>query len=58
MRRDTLIPIFLGFVAREMLFWCAEEDTYEGHYANIKKGIREHELVFKKVLENNAIDGE
>lgn len=53
MKRDILIPILLGFLAKEIPFWCGEEDTFEGHYANIKKGVREHEFVFKQVMENN-----
>ena len=53
MKIEVITPIFLGFLAKEIPFWCAEEDTFEGHYANIKKGIKDHQSVFKKVMEHN-----
>lgn len=51
MKREIITPILLGFIAKEIPFWCGEEDTFEGFYANVKKGMRDHEFVFKKVVE-------
>ncbi len=56
MKRETFIPIYLGFLSKTAPFWLAEEDTIPGHLDNIKKGIVDHESVAKDILKRR--DGE
>lgn len=56
MKIENLIPVYLGFLSKTIPFWCAEEDTIEGHLTNIKKGIADHETIIKNILERH--DGE
>jgi len=56
MKREVFIPIVLGFLSKTMPFWCAEEDTPEGHIKNFVKGVSDHPKVLQEILEKH--DGE
>lgn len=52
MKREVVTPIVLGFFALEFNRWLADEDTIEGHVANIVKGVKDHEKVTVEVVKS------
>lgn len=55
MKREIVIPIILGFLAKDSPFWLAEEDTVENHVLNFCKGVQDHPDVIKKVIAEKDI---